>query len=1196
MQNFGVTHRLATPYHPQTSGQVEVSNCGLKRILERTVGENHASWSDKLDDALWAFRTAYKTPIRCTPYKLVYEKACHLLIELEHKAYWALKHANSDLQTAGDHRKVQLNELRDQAYENSLIYKKKTKRLHDSKIKDRVFNIVVVQRRIKPFKSPKLFLLLISPITSDLETCGGFANSMVQSSMSTSPLRSQKHVSVLLSYVSSRFVLQREPKQKTSSYNNDLHSGNDRLPNVMYLGNIRGSFAFILKEGTQKQSVPTPSQPALVLDDSCLKERDFSNSLMGQVKVVTVIPNLYTILSEEGFQSAKITYLGGIWVLIGFDSLDILEKFRNHVGIRSWFSLIKPTCNSFVSDEKIIWVSIEGLPINAWTTNTFSKIASKWGDLVVWEESEEKISGKVYWIRAKELNAWVPKFISGSDSSSSKGGFYESNEESKFEDKDLDDVKGDSDVEKENLHSRDPFNIYELLQKKKVNIHQTKESDPTHPPGFTPKLENNKKERGSNSVNDQRKSILGKKIFSYHNVEASTHHTTSIPITGGSILDVMDDLVKAKKGWIKELCLMHKINSVAIQETKMESIDLFSLKMLWGNLVFDHAVSLSIGGMEKLWSWVILMKFELCKKGLVLRLISKELTLLIISYLWHVFLWEAGLCLDRHLSDHRPIIMFESKLDYGLIPFRMFHSWFKMEGFDKFVEHTCNSMNDIDSNVLTRMKKKIQLLKNAIKSWVKEKKNSMNEAKFSIKCKLIGMDKLLDRGEGDEEIRIQRASLLKDLNDITFNEALDLSQKAKIRWSIECDENFKYFHGILNSKRSQLTICGILHDGDWIVEPTKVKTEFLNHFSKQFLKLLSPCVNIDFQFSNRLKVDQVEELENSISYDEIKKAVWECAKILANRLSLVILDLINEVQTAFAPNRQILDGHFILNELTSWCKDKKVNAMIFNVDFEKAFDSIRVMEAGLFKGIGVSKAETDLAASIVVCSTFSLHFHYLGVKIRASMSRIISWKEVTDKISSRLSKWKIKTLFSGGRLTLLKYVLTALSLYYMSNYKAPAAVLKDLESIRRDFFCGADKVDRKMVWVRWEKVLASKNNGGLGVSSLYATNRALLFKWIWRFLTQCSSLWSSLIKAIHGVKGNIDDSQTKINESIWRELVCEFDALKSKGTDCVFFIKRKFRNGENTLFWEDIWLVDSALKMMQPRLFALELKKRYYRG
>ncbi|GJS33295.1 reverse transcriptase domain-containing protein [Tanacetum coccineum] len=171
MLKYGVTHRLSTAYHPQTSGQVEVSNRGLKRILERTVGENRTFWSDKLDDALWAFRTAYKTPIGCTPYKLVYGKACHLPVELEHKAYWALKHTNFDLKTAGDHRKVQLNELnelRDEAYENSLIYKEKTKRIHDSKIKNRVFNVgdrvLLFNSRLKIF-SGKLKTRWSGPFT-----------------------------------------------------------------------------------------------------------------------------------------------------------------------------------------------------------------------------------------------------------------------------------------------------------------------------------------------------------------------------------------------------------------------------------------------------------------------------------------------------------------------------------------------------------------------------------------------------------------------------------------------------------------------------------------------------------------------------------------------------------------------------------------------------------------------------------------------------------------------------------------------------------------------------------------------------------------------------------------------------------------------------------------------------------------------
>ncbi|GJS34936.1 reverse transcriptase domain-containing protein [Tanacetum coccineum] len=141
------------------------------KFAKRTVGENRASWSDKLDDALWALRTAFKTPIGCTPYKLVYGKSCHLPIELEHKAYWALKHANFDLKTAGDHRKLhlyELNELRDQAYENSLIYKERTKKLHDSKIKNRIFNVgdrvLLFNSRLKIF-SRKLKTRWSGPFT-----------------------------------------------------------------------------------------------------------------------------------------------------------------------------------------------------------------------------------------------------------------------------------------------------------------------------------------------------------------------------------------------------------------------------------------------------------------------------------------------------------------------------------------------------------------------------------------------------------------------------------------------------------------------------------------------------------------------------------------------------------------------------------------------------------------------------------------------------------------------------------------------------------------------------------------------------------------------------------------------------------------------------------------------------------------------
>ncbi|GJT77711.1 RNA-directed DNA polymerase, eukaryota [Tanacetum coccineum] len=1216
---------------------------------------------------------------------------------------------------------------------------------------------------------------------------------------------------------------QREQKQKTFTPKINVNSGKHRrqIPDAMSSGNTNGSFASIFKGGIQNQSFPDQSKPALVLDDSCLKERDFCFSLIGQVKEVSEIPNLYIILSNEGFDSAKLTYLGGLWVLFEFDSLAFMAKFRNHVGTGSWFSTIKAACNSFASDERIVWISIEGLPINTWSTNTFSKVASKWGDLVVWEESEENslsckhlclktkigeiinecfkiiVKGKVFWIRAKELDAWIPKFRSINDDSSSDNSSNSSvpdEEGRKIGDYEFETPKGDFEVEKvlesscmheddyvqesvsnnnckETPHSTDPFGIYEILERKKVNSPQPNDSGPTHPPRFTLVIHNQNKGEDIDSLKDKEKSCPSNKSFTRQNVEALSQRTNSIPTAGGSILDVMDNLVQ-------------------IGQTIGYNMDGPWSKgkegALWGNLTFDHAASPSVGnsgGILCVWDRNLFIKEHVSSSDYFLAIMGtwtpSSTKLLVISVyapqeltekrdLWdylcslidrwdgetvilgdfnevrtnherfgssfniqganafnsfismaglidlplggYSYTWAhksaskmskldrfliyegllvlfphlTGLCLDRHLSDHRPIIMYESNMDYGPTPFRLYHSWLNMDGFDKFVEDTWRSMNIKDLNGLIR---------------------------------------------GNAEVLNHRASLMNDLNDIKSIDVMDLSQKAKVRWSIEGDENSKYFHGTLNCKRSQLFIRGILSEGDWIVDPKRVKFEFYNHFANQFSKSKSPRVNLEFQFSNRLNSEQAEDLERPISYDEIEKAVWDCGKnkspvtdgfmfeflrkywnivdqdivevvleffasstfppgcnsafialipkthdaknvkdfrpvsligsiykiitkILANRLSFVMYVLVSDVQTAFLSNRRILDGPFILNDLPSWCKHKKIKAMIFKVDFEKAFDSIRwdyfdnvlksfgfgdkwrswifgclvsamdsvlingsptsefqfqkglkqgdplsmflfilvmeslhlsfsrVMEVGLFKGIiinnsltishlfyaddaffvgkwnitniktivnvlncffmasglkinllkskltgiGVSKEDIDSAVSIVGCSTFSPPFHYLGVKVGASMSRLNSWKEITAKVSSRLSKWKLKTLSIGGRLTLLKSVLTAIPVYHMSLFKVPAGIIKNMESIRMNFFHGIDKSERKMVWIGWDNILASKKYGGLRISSFYAANRALLFKWMWRFLTQEPSLWSRFIKAIHGSKGAMDFS------------------------------------------------------------------------
>nr|GFA18750.1 RNA-directed DNA polymerase, eukaryota, reverse transcriptase zinc-binding domain protein [Tanacetum cinerariifolium] len=307
-------------------------------------------------------------------------------------------------------------------------------------------------------------------------------------------------------------------------------------------------------------------------------------------------------------------------------------------------------------------------------------------------------------------------------------------------------------------------------------------------------------------------------------------------------------------------------------------------------------------------------------------------------------------------------------------------------------------------------------------------------------------------------------------------------------------------------------------------------------------------------------------------------------------------------------NRQILDGPFILNETIQWCKAKNNQALIFKVDFEKAYDSVRwdfldevlmkfdfgdkwrnwiksclyssrgsiivngsptnefTFGRGLKQGLKVGDGSVHLshmffADDVIFVGKWSdnnintlIHvlkcFHKVsGLRINMSKSKIMGVNVECNMVSRAANKFGcliLNTPFKyfgsivGGRLTLVKSVLGSIPLYQFSLFKAPAGVLKSIESMRSRFFSGHGSNSKKASWINWKKALASKEREGLGISSLYALNRGLLFKWIWRFVTQKNSLWARVIQAVHGLDGKIGPNMRWGYNSTWTSIVQEF--------------------------------------------------------
>ncbi|GJT36558.1 DIE2/ALG10 family protein [Tanacetum coccineum] len=394
-----------------------------------------------------------------------------------------------------------------------------------------------------------------------------------------------------------RFVRPLANKSRTFDSKTDksrINSFGNKVNNVV--NEISSSYAYVAKGGSANNE-EKDSIPVMVFDDTCVNQQEFSLCLNGKIKEVGALVNLKVVLQNEGFGDIVLRYLGGLWVMIVFKSIEAKEKFKDCVAIKSWFTQIVQSTVDFTVDGRIVWVDVEGIPIKLWTSNSFKKIASKWGLYLNEEMTEEhsyhskrlciltkrleniyetvKITyqGKIYWIRAKEISGWIPEFEeqnedeSDMDSEQLDEGFqtnFDGNEDDKLEDDDLSAVpdtvhseekkEGDESVDRNQIEenkSADPFGIYELLKMKRCNDNRESSYKESleFPPGFTPREEGECEDfvHGSNAsveVNSVKSRDNLNKSTGVESVGSDHFHKVEIPRSGGSILNLMEEVVK----------------------------------------------------------------------------------------------------------------------------------------------------------------------------------------------------------------------------------------------------------------------------------------------------------------------------------------------------------------------------------------------------------------------------------------------------------------------------------------------------------------------------------------------------------------------------------------------------------------------------------------------------------------------------
>ncbi|GJT54195.1 RNA-directed DNA polymerase, eukaryota [Tanacetum coccineum] len=620
--------------------------------------------------------------------------------------------------------------------------------------------------------------------------------------------------------------------------------------------------------GYQGHKESMDNMPIMVLDETCINNEDYSLCLLGKVKEFASLTNLK--VDDE----SKISFQSNVAVGSWFSQITQAHSEFNLEERVMWVEIEGVPCkwwsrNTFIRIASRWGTLLNGeeLEEDGFHSNRLC-ICTKMSTVLV-ESFKMVYRGKECWIRAIEVPGWVPDFKDDSDDKSNDGshedevqgvtsgdrkylvGDSDDDEvlETSFKDVSNKQSMDENVVSQSEPQSKDPFGLYEIINKKmKVcNNVSMSEGSRKYPPGFTPndagatpldvpddasdenRTSNGKEDGGS--VEKQTR-VRNAVCTDANESMCSGHFKKSVaPRTGGSIIQLIDDLVtvgqtigydmtglaqKAKKDWVKELCVSNKVNFVSLQETKMANIDLWCIKRCWGNFVFDYVYSEAVGnsgGILCFWDPNMFQKLN--------ATVSDFFTIVRVVMMGDFN--EVRDCSERFGSvfNKQGAEVFNNFIaNAGLVEVPLGGCSFT---FDKLVEDSWKEANICENNDSIKFMKKLRFLKEKIRKWnclYKEKKNCVMR---NLKSNLNSLDSVMIRGMVQILDRPSHGSSSLIIQEMEKAENLEVAQKAKIKWAIEGDENSKYYHGVLNKKRGRLAIRGVLADGIWLQSPHLVK-------------------------------------------------------------------------------------------------------------------------------------------------------------------------------------------------------------------------------------------------------------------------------------------------------------------------------------------------------------------------------------